>query len=67
VKRLMAILLGVVLSWSCALPVYARTKKPKLSNPEARAALKRNKAVQKKMKKMAKSRNKETKYLKAAR
>jgi len=67
VKRLMALLLGVVLGWSCALPVYARTKKPKLSNPEARAALKRNKAVQKKMKKMAKSRNKETNYLKAAR
>jgi len=67
VKRLMALLLGVVLSWSCALPLYARTKKPKLNNPDARAALKRNKAVQKRMKKMAKSRNTATKYLKAAR
>ena len=66
-KKLMAFLLGAVLCCSCAPPVYARTRKPKLQNPEARAALKRNKAVQRKMKKMAKSRNKETKYLKAAR
>lgn len=63
----MGFLLALVLSWSCALPVYAKGKKVKLTNPEARDALKRNKAQQKRMKKLAKSRNKEIKYLKAAR
>lgn len=66
-KKLMTLLLAGVLGASCALPVYARTKKPKLLNPEARAALKRNKAIQKRMKKAAKSRNREVKYLKAGR
>lgn len=44
-KKLMALLLGLVLSWSCAVPLYAKAKKVKL-NPEARAAQKRNKALQ---------------------
>jgi hypothetical protein len=65
-KKLMACLLALALSWSCALPVYAKGKKVKL-NTEARASLKRNKAQQKRMKKLAKARNKERKYLKAAR
>ena len=65
-KKLVALLLGLVLSWSCALPVYAKARKAKLS-PEARAAVKRNKAQQKQMKKLAKARNKERKHLKAAR
>lgn len=63
-KRLMALLLGVALSWSCALPGYAKARKVKL-NPEARAAMKRNKAQQKRMKKLAKARNRQ--YLKAIR
>lgn len=60
----MALLLGTVLSWGCALPVYAKAKKVKLS-PEARAAQKRNKALQKQAKKLAKARQKEIKRLKA--
>jgi hypothetical protein len=64
VKRLIALLLGVALSWSCALPSYAKARKVKL-NPEARAAMKRNKAQQKRMKKLAKARNRQ--YLKAIR
>jgi len=65
-KKLVTFLLAVVLCWSGVLPAYAKAKKAKL-NPEARAALKRNKAQQKKMKKLAKSRNREIKALKAAR
>jgi len=65
-KKLMALLLGVVLSWSCALPAYAKAKEMKL-NPEARAAQKRNKALQKQAKKLAKARQKEIKRLKASR
>jgi hypothetical protein len=60
----MACLLALALSWSCALPVYAKSKKVKL-NPEARAAQKRNKARQKQVKKQAKARQKEIKRSKA--
>jgi len=66
-KKLTVFLLAVVLSWSCALPVYAKHNKVKLRNPEARAALKRNKALQRKMKKLAKSRDQQIKYLQASR
>ncbi len=65
-KKLMALLLGVVLSLSCAVPLYAKAKKVKLS-PEARTAQKRNKALQKQVKKQAKARRKEIKRLKASR
>ena len=65
-KRLVTFLLAVALCLSGTLPAYAKAKKAKL-NPEARAALKRNKAVQKKMQKMAKSRNRKIKALRAAR
>ncbi|MFZ3210676.1 MAG: hypothetical protein WA188_04110 [Terriglobales bacterium] len=65
-KKLMALLLGLVLSWSCAVPLYAKAKKVKL-NPEARAAQKRNKALQKQVKKQSKARRKEIKRLKASR
>ena len=64
-KKLMACLLALALSWSCALPVYAKAKKIKL-NPEAGAAQKRNNARQKQVKKLAKGRQKEIKRLKAA-
>jgi hypothetical protein len=63
----MALLLGVVLSWSGAVPLFARSKKPKLANPEAREALKRNRALQKARHKSAKARSKEVKSLRAAR
>jgi len=63
-KKLMAFLLALALSWSCALPVYAKAKKVKL-NPEARTAQKRNKARQKEVKKLSKARRKEIKRLKA--
>ncbi len=63
----MACLLAVALSWSFALPAFAKkAQKVKLS-PEARAAQKRSKARQKEMKRLAKAQNKERKYLKAAR
>lgn len=63
-KKLLAFLLAVALSCSCALPLCAKTKKVKLS-PEARAAQKRNKARMKQMKKLAKARQKEVKRLQA--
>ena len=65
-RKLCACLIALILASSCSLPIYAKAKKVKL-NPEARAALKRNKAVQKKMKQQSKSRNREIKQLKAAR
>ena len=65
-KKLMACLLALVLSCSCALPVCAKARKANL-NPEARAAQKRNKARQKQVKKQAKARQKEMKRLKAVR
>ena len=65
-KKLITILLGAVLSLSGTLPAYAKARKVKLS-PEARAAMKRNKGIQKNMNKRAKSRNKELKALKAKR
>ena len=66
-KKLMACLLAVVLSWSCALPAFAKkAQKVKLSS-EARAAQKRSHARQKQLKRMAKAQNKERKFLKAAR
>jgi len=49
------------------LPAYAKHYKVKLTNPEARAALKRNKALQKKMKKLAKSRDRQMKSLQTSR
>ena len=66
-RKLIALLLGLVLCWSCTQPVYAKHNKVKLTNPEARAAWKRNKALQKKMKKLSKTRNKQIKDLQAAR
>ena len=66
-KKLIAFLLAGVLSWSCALPAYAKHYKVKLTNPEARAALKRNKALQKKMKRLAKSRDRQMKSLQTSR
>jgi hypothetical protein len=66
-KKLMACLLAVALSCSCALPAYAK-KAPKIKlSPEARAAQKRSKARQKELKHLAKAQNKERKHLKAAR
>jgi hypothetical protein len=62
-KKLMALLLGVILSSSGALPAYAKATK---LNPEARAAQKRNKALQKHTKKLAKARRKEIQRLKAS-
>ena len=66
-KKLMACLLAVALSWSFALPAFAKkAQKVKLS-PEARAAQKRSKVRRKELKRLAKAQNKERKYLKAAR
>jgi hypothetical protein len=66
-KKLMACLLAVALSCSCALPAYAK-KAPKIKlGPEARSAQKRSKARQKELKHLAKAQNKDRKYLKAAR
>ena len=66
-KKLTAFLLTMVLSWSCALPVYAKRNKVKVTNPEALAALKRNKAQQKKMRKLAKSLNRDRLHPRTAR
>jgi len=60
----MVFLLGVVLCWSGVLPAYAKAK-AKL-NPEARAAQKRYKGMQKTAKKQAKARRREMRRLKAS-
>lgn len=65
-KKLMVLLLGVVLGWTGVLPAYAKAKKVKLS-PEARAAQKRNKDLQKAAKKQAKARRREIRRLQASR
>jgi len=65
-RKLMVFLLGVLMCLTGVLPAYAKSKKVKL-NPEARAAEKRNKALQKHVKKQAKARRKEINRLKASR
>jgi uncharacterized protein HemX len=62
----LVLLLGLVLSLSSALPGYAKARKVKL-NPEARAAQKRNKGLQKEAKRKAKARRNEIKRLRARR
>jgi hypothetical protein len=66
-KKLMACLLAVALSCSCALPAYAKKAQRVKLSPEARTAQKRSKARQKELKHLPKAQNKERKYLKAAR
>ena len=64
-RKLMVFLLGVVLCWSGVLPACAKAK-AKL-NPEARAAQKRNKDLQKTAKKQAKAKRREIRRLRASR
>ena len=65
-KKLIVLLLGIVLWVTGVLPAYAKGKKVNLS-PEARAAQKRNKGLQKTAKKQAKARRREIKRLQASR